>query len=132
MKEDAEKLAEGDADGGDGSGLHDQEQRPAVEKAPERAERLAQVNVLAAGVRHHRRQFAIGQRASDGEKSGEHPGADQQRRRVDQARNVGGDDEDARADHGAHHQRGRADRAQALYESGVAGADGDSFRFSSQ
>jgi hypothetical protein len=33
-KEDAEELSEGHADGGDGAGLDDQEERPAVKKSP--------------------------------------------------------------------------------------------------
>ena len=115
-KEDAEKLAECHADGGDGSGLDDQEERPAVEKSPERAQRFAQINVLAAGTRHHGGQFAVGQRAGDGQETGHQPGADQQRGRVGKARDVGGDDEDAGADHGAHDQRGRAGKPQAFYE----------------
>ena len=58
-KENAQKFAEGDADGGDGSRLDDEIQRPAVEKSPERPERLAQINVLAAGVRHHCGQLTV-------------------------------------------------------------------------
>ena len=48
-EEDAEEFSEGDADRRDGPGLDDEEERPAVEEAPERAERLAQIDVLAAG-----------------------------------------------------------------------------------
>ncbi len=58
-KEDAEELAEGDRDSGDGSRLDDQKQRPAVEKSPERAEGFAQVDVLAAGLGHHGGKFAV-------------------------------------------------------------------------
>ncbi len=65
-KENAEELAEGHADGGDGSGLNDQKQSPAVEKSPERSERFAQINVLAAGARHHGGEFAIAERGDDG------------------------------------------------------------------
>ncbi len=83
-EEDAEELAEGHADGGDGAGLDDQEERPAVEESPERAEGFAQVDVLAAGVRHHGGEFAVGERAGDGHESGDQPGGDQQRGRVGQ------------------------------------------------
>ena len=82
-KENAEKLAEGHADRGDGSGLNHQKESPAVEKSPERAQRLAQVNVLPAGARHHGGQLAIGKSADDGEKAGHQPGPDQQCRRID-------------------------------------------------
>ncbi len=132
MKEDAQKFAEGDADGGDGSGLYHEKQRPAVEKSPERPERLTQVNVLAAGVRHHGSELAIGQRTGDGQKSGEQPGADEQRRRIDQAGNVGRDDKNARADHRAHDDRRRADRAEAFYEPRVGGRGRNGFYISGQ
>ena len=128
-EEDAEKLAERHADGGDGSGLDDEEQRPAVEKSPQRAQRFAQVNVLPAGMRHHGSQFTVGQRAGDGHEAGHQPGADQQRGRVGQARDVGGDDEDAGADHRAHDQRGRAGKAEPFYELAVAGGGDDSLGF---
>ncbi len=131
-KEDAEELAEGHADSGDGSGLNDQVHRPAVEESPERAERFAQVNILAAGVRHHGGQFSVGERAGDGHESGHHPGGDQQRGRIDQAGDFGGDDEDAGADHRAHDQRGGAGQAQTFHEFVFAGDERYGFRFSSQ
>ena len=65
-KENAEELAEGDADGGDGAGLDDEEERPAVEESPERAEGLAEIDVLAAGLGHHGGQFAVAERGDDG------------------------------------------------------------------
>ena len=115
-KEDAEKLAEGDAHRGDGARLDDQKERPAVEKAPQRTQRFAQIDVLAAGVGHHRRQLAVGQRAGDGHESGDQPGGDQQGGRIAEAGDIGGDNEDARADHGAHDQRGGAGKAQTFYK----------------
>ncbi len=36
-EKDAEKLAEGDADGSDGAGLDDEEEGPAEEEAPQRS-----------------------------------------------------------------------------------------------
>ena len=57
--ENAEKLAEGHAHGGDRAGLDHKKQSPAVEKTPEWAERLAQIDVLPARPRHHGRQFAV-------------------------------------------------------------------------
>ena len=98
-EEDAEKLAEGYADGGNGAALNDEKERPAVEEAPQRAEGLAQVDVLAAGLGHHGRQFAVGERRDDGHEAGDQPGRNQQGGRVHDARDVGGDDEDAGANH---------------------------------
>ena len=43
--------------------LNDQEQRPAIEEAPEGPERLAQIDVLASGLGHHGREFAVAQSA---------------------------------------------------------------------
>ncbi len=71
--EDAEKFAESHAHGGNRARLDDEEQSPAVEKSPERAERFAQVDVLPAGARHHGGEFAVGERADDGEESGDQP-----------------------------------------------------------
>ena len=82
-KEDAEKLAEGHADGGDGAGLNHQKKRPAVKKSPKRPQRFAQVNVLTARARHHGSQFAVAQGPDDGQEAGHQPGPDQQRGRVD-------------------------------------------------
>ncbi len=109
--EDAEELAEGHAHGGDGAGLNHQEQRPAVEKSPERPQGFAQVNVLPAGAGHHGGQFAVAERGHDGHESGNGPGSNQQRRRTDFAADLGRHNEDAGADHRAHDQHGRAGQA---------------------
>src|SRR5713226_4332654 len=50
--EDSEKFAEGHAHGGDGARLNHEKQSPAVEKTPEWAERLAQVDILPARAWH--------------------------------------------------------------------------------
>ncbi len=115
-EEDAEKLAEGHGDGRDGAALDDEEERPAVEEAPQRAERLAQVDVLSAGLGHHGGEFTVAERGDDGHEAGDQPCRNQQGGRVDGARHFGGDDEDAGANHGAHDQRGGAGEAEAFYE----------------
>ena len=112
--ENSEKLAESNANSGNRARLNHEKQSPAVEKTPERPERLAQIDVLSAGSRHHRSQFAVGERRGNGEKTGNEPGANEQRRRGDLARDLGGHNEDARADHGAHHQHGRAGQAKTF------------------
>src|SRR5215467_9966487 len=66
----AKKRAEGDADSSNRAGLDDEEQRPAVKKSPERPQRFAQVDVLAACAGHHGGEFAIAERSDDGQKSG--------------------------------------------------------------
>ena len=57
-------------------------------------------------------------------KSGDQPGDDQQRGRIDQAGDIGRDDEDAGADHRAHHQRGGAGQAQPFDEFAFTGSTG--------
>ncbi len=113
-KEDPEELAERHADGRDGPGLNHQEQSPAVEKSPQRAQRLAEVNVLPTGSRHHGRQFAVAQRANDGHEASDQPGANQQGRRIHFPSDFCRDNEDAGTDHRAHHQHGGAGQAQAF------------------
>ena len=78
-KEDAKELSEGDADRGDGPGLYDEEERPSVEKSAERAERFAEIDVLAAGLRHHGGEFAVTERSDEGHEGCHHPGRDEQR-----------------------------------------------------
>ena len=115
-EEDSEKLAKGHADSGNGAALNHQEKRPAIEEAPQGPERLPQIHILAAGARHHGRQFTVAESRHHGHEAGHQPCRNQQGGRVHDARHVGGDDEDARTDHRAHHQRGCADQPQALYK----------------
>jgi len=72
--ENPQKLAESHAHSGDRAGLNHQEQRPPIKESPQRAERLAQVNVLSSGTRHHCGQFAVAQRPDDSHKASYQPG----------------------------------------------------------
>ena len=107
-EEDAQKLAESHSHGSDGARLDHQEQGPAVKKAPQRPQRFAQEHILAAGAGHHGGEFAIAERRGDGHKSGDDPGANEERGGIDFAGNFSGDNEDARADHRTHYQHGGA------------------------
>ena len=118
-QEDAGVFGEGDGDGGDGAGLDDDEQGPAVEEAPEASEGLAQVDVLAAGVRHGGGEFSIAERGDDGEGRADEPAEDQQAGGFHLARDIGADDEDAGADHRAHDERGGGGEAEAFDETGL-------------
>ena len=111
-KEHAKKFAERHAYRGDGAGLDDEKERPAEQESPQRAERLAQVNVLAAGFGHHGGEFAVAERANDGEHARDDPGAQIEGRRVGVAGDVGVDQEDAGADHGSDHDSSRAEQAK--------------------
>ena len=59
-------------------------------------------------------QLTIGQCPGNSHEAGDQPGGDQQGGRVDLARNLGGDDEDARANHGTYDQGGGAGQAQSF------------------
>ena len=61
--------------------LDHQKQRPPIQKAPQRPQRLPQVDILPARLRHHRRQFAIAQRPNDRHRRRQQPSRNQQRRR---------------------------------------------------
>ena len=100
-------------------GLNHQEQRPAVEKSPQRRERFAQINILAARARHHRRQFAIGKRARYRQKSGEQPCDQQPSRAAQVPRHFRADDKDSRADHGPDHHHSRIVEAEAARKFGI-------------
>ena len=117
--EHAEEARKRHADRGNSAGLNDEEERPPVQKPPQRRERLAQVDVLATGARHHGGQFAVGQRSRQGEQPRDQPGRQQPGRAADQARDVGGDDEDPRADHRADHHHRRVKQPESAFELGV-------------
>ncbi len=99
-------------------GLDDQEQRPAVEKSPQRPQRLAQVDVLAAGLRHHGGQFAVAERADHGQNAGDDPRAKNQRRRVGSPRDVGIHKKNAGPDHGPGNERGGTEQPKRLHHPG--------------
>jgi hypothetical protein len=115
----AEVAREADRHGGDGSGLDDEKQRPAVEESPEWRERFTQIDVLAAGAWHHRGEFAVRERADDGQDAGQHPGAQQPARTADVPRHVGRDDEDARPDHRPDDDHRRVVQSEPAVELGI-------------
>src|SRR5712692_4368356 len=111
-KEDPEELSEGYTDRGNRPRLNHQEQRPAVKESPQRPQRFTQINILTAGAWHHGRQFAVAKRCNDGHEPRYRPRADQQRRRVDLARNLRRNNKDTRADHRPHDQHGGAGQSK--------------------
>ena len=87
---------------------------PAVEKSEHGAERLAQVDVHATCLRHHRRQLPIAQRARDGQHPCDAPRDQQPTGRPDLPRNLRRDDKDARPDHHPGHNHDRVKQPQRL------------------
>ncbi len=115
-KHDGRKTCERHCYRRDGPGLDHGEKGPAVKKTPQRRKGLAQVNVHAARLRHHGGQLAIGKRRRDRQSAGEHPCHQHPTGAADEARHVGRNDEDPRADHHRdHHERG-IEQAQALHK----------------
>src|SRR5713226_525609 len=96
---DTEKLCEADRDSRNGAGLNNEEKCPAVEKTPKRRERFAQINILPAGLRHHRGQLAVRERRRQSQQASDDPDNQQPSGRAYLPRNVRGDDENAGADH---------------------------------
>ena len=104
-EEDPGELREGDGDGGDRAGLDDEHEGPAVEETGERAVELGQVRILAAGLGHGGGERAVAPRGRDREHAGQRPHEEQPPGGRQPARDVGGDDEDARPDHRARDER---------------------------
>jgi hypothetical protein len=115
---DTEKAREPDSHCRDRARLNDQKQRPAVQKTPQRRIRFAKVNVLTTGLRHHGSEFAVRERRGNRHQSRDDPGDEQASGRAGVAGNVGGHDENARADHRADDDGRRIEQAQAANESG--------------
>jgi hypothetical protein len=110
---------EADGDCRDRAGLDHHEERPAVEESPERRERFAQIDVLAAGARHHRGELSVRERRGERQHAGEDPGREQETGTSGLPSHFGGDEEDARPDHRAHdNHRGRV-QSEAALELGV-------------
>ena len=57
----------------DCAGLNNEEERPAIEKTPQRRESFAQVNILPARLRHHGCQLAIRERCHECEQASDDP-----------------------------------------------------------
>ncbi len=108
----AKILARADAHGSDGSGLDDEEAAPSIEEAHERAVALLQKDIEPPRLRHHARQFAVAERRADGEEPSHQPSEHQHRRGVHLPHDVGRNNENATADHGARDQHRRGEQAQ--------------------
>ena len=116
-----EKRRKADAEDRDRSGSGDDEAHPSEEKRRQLAVGLAKVDVLAAGVRQHRAELRIAQRAGEREQAGGDPGRQHEQRRAGILRHDRRLDEDAGADHRADDQRRRIRERQAANELGRLG-----------
>ena len=92
------------------------EGRPAGEKRGQRPEGLAQVDVLAAGLRPKRGQLGIGHGARKGDGAAEQPDRHHRPRIAHQPRDDRRREEDAAADDVADDDGGRVERTQAAFE----------------
>jgi len=82
---------------------------PAEEKTDRRPISLAQENILSPGSWEHRRELRATECARYRHQAGHRPGEKQPAGRSDQAGRFCRGNEDARADHRAHHDHGRVE-----------------------
>ena len=98
--------------GGNGCWLGDQEPGPGVQKSHQPAVGVADVNIFAARLRLHRAQFGVSHGAEKREKATHDPRQINQLGRSYRLHHLGGNQEDAAADDGAHHHRAGMAHAQ--------------------
>jgi len=123
----AGESGEGHSNRRDRAGLDDGKKSPAVEKTKQGRIRFPQVDIHSTSVRHHGRQFAVTQRARDGERPGHAPGHQKPSGAADVPRHLGRYDKDARPDHGPDNQHGRIEETQSPSEFAVVGG-GSAYR----
>jgi hypothetical protein len=110
------KRGEADSQDCDRPGSGHDEAHPSEEKRRQLAVRPAQVDVLAAGVRQHRAELRVGQRACEREEAGGHPCRQHEQRRSRVLGHDGRFEEDAGADHRADDQSRRVRERQTADE----------------
>src|SRR5450755_2526544 len=93
------ESGESDRDRRDGGGLNDEQHRPAVEKAPDFAERFAEIDVLATSFWHSGSEFSIAERSDERHYARSDPDSEEKRGAFYLVRDICGDDENAGADH---------------------------------
>ena len=96
--------------------LHDQQQRPAIQKRHGRMIGIPQIRILSAKIRPEHCQLGINKRTCQRSKATQYPRAQDQRVRVNLSRNNVGIDENSRTDDPAHHDHGRVKGADAPRE----------------
>jgi len=82
-----------------------QKQCPPVEESEQRAIGFPQIDILATGARHGGGQFSIRERRNHRQNRCNQPWDNQQPGRINLARNIGRDNENARSDHRTDDQR---------------------------
>jgi hypothetical protein len=92
--EDREVLGETRSERSDRSAVDDEEGEPAREEPDERMKGLAEVDVVAAGVRERRTHLRVRERPSGGDQAAQEPGHEQ----PDRIRHRGGDQSGRRED----------------------------------
>src|SRR5579862_4212557 len=114
------KIAENaDEAGGDGSErcrFRNEHRRPGIEKSAQWSVSIANINVLAAGLRFHRAQFCVGESAKEGKQSADEPCEINESRRADRLHHLRGNEKNATADDRAHHNRGGMTHAERAWK----------------
>ena len=94
-----ETFREAGGKGGDRAGVDHEEGEPSDHEPRGRVVGLAQVDVVAAGVRVHRPELGIGERARRGEEAAGEPGGEDGARVREEVGDATGRQEDPRSDH---------------------------------
>ncbi len=117
---------ERDGERGQRSGRDDEERAPAIEECGERTERVADVDVDAAGLGAHGAELRVGERAEEGEESAGRPHAEREEGvRAGVREDEPGDEEDAGADDDADGGEGQVGGAEQAGERRGGGGRGD-------
>jgi hypothetical protein len=106
---------------GDGAALNYEEQRPTVQKTPQRGIRFTQINILAASAGKHSRQFSARKGCGDRKQAGDDPRQQQAARGTGLAGDVRRDDKNSRADHRADDDHGAVEEADGPHETSLTG-----------
>src|SRR5207237_10330223 len=106
------KTNERQQHGGNCSCLNNGKKSPAVQEPPKRRVGLPQVEIHAAGVRHHRREFAVAQGACNRQQSCKAPSDQQPTSTPNVAGHFRSNNENATPDPGADYEHRRIEKAQ--------------------
>jgi hypothetical protein len=100
----------------DRSWLGDHEPRPGIEKPGPGPVGVADVDVLSAGLRFHRAQFGVSERAEERKQSADHPRKVDELGRAHGLHHLGGHEKNSAADNRPDNHRGGVAHAQIARE----------------
>ena len=120
-RESPENAHDSRGDGRNRCRLGNREPGPGIQEAGQWSVGVADVDVLAAGLRLHRAQLGVGDRPRHRQDAADNPRQVHQLGRADRLHHLGRNQEDAAADDGAHHNRACLAHAQFAQQGGGLG-----------